>query len=69
MSVVNRRNAVVGYLVILVFKRALWGRAKREERSLARPLFGGAALIGLSAAGAAIAWRLRSGRTGEDELQ
>jgi len=72
MSVVNRRNAVVGYLVILVFKRALWRRAKaaaeREERSLARPLVGAAALVGLSAAGAAIAWRLRSGQGGEDEL-
>jgi hypothetical protein len=72
MPVVNRRNAVVGYLVILVFRRALWRRAKkaaeREERRLGRPLVGAAVLIGLSAAGAAIAWRLRSGDTLEDEL-
>ena len=72
MSVVNRRNAVVGYLVILVFKRALWRRAQkaaqREERRFGRPLIGAAVLIGLSAAGAAIAWRLRSGDTLADEL-
>jgi hypothetical protein len=72
MPVVNRRNAVVGYFVLLIFKRALWRRAQaaaeREERKLGRPLVGAAALIGLSAAGAAIAWRLRSGQGGEGEL-
>jgi hypothetical protein len=72
MPVVNRRNAVVGYFVLLIFKRALWRRAQaaaeREERSFGRPLIGAAALIGLSAAGAAIAWRLRSGHGGENDL-
>jgi hypothetical protein len=72
MPVVNRRNAVVGYFVVLIVKRALWRRAKaaadRDERRLRRPLIGAAALIALSAAGAAIAWRLRSGDAVEDEL-
>jgi hypothetical protein len=75
MSVVNRRNAVVGYLVLLVFKRALWRRAKRavehDERRMGRmgrPLTGAAVLVGLSAVGAAVAWRLRAGRDGVEEL-
>ena len=73
MTVVNRRNAFVGYFVLLLFKRALWRRAEaaaaEEERRFGRPLVGLAAVVGLAAAGAAIAWRLRADQDLDAELQ
>ena len=69
MSVINRRNAVVGWMTLAVAKHMLKPKpkanAKRTERSAEpkrkRPVRGAAVLVAVGALGAATWWRLRSG--------
>jgi hypothetical protein len=64
MSVVNRRNAVVGWLVIVVGKRVLRKKAREAVPALdpetKRPNKSLVAVAIASTAGAVTFWRLRS---------
>ena len=68
MSIYNRRNAFVGWAVLLLLKRAATRKARAvaepEGRWRRRSVVGGASVLALSAAGAAVLWRLRAGGAG-----
>ena len=62
MTVVNRRNAVVGWATMLIARRILRRKLPEPEpRWRKRSVVGGASLLVVSAAGAAVLWRLRTG--------
>ena len=62
MTVVNRRNAVVGWGTMLIARRILRRKLPEPEpRWRKRSVVGGASLLLVSAAGAAVLWRLRTG--------
>ena len=65
MSVLNRRNAVVGYLALAVGKRVLKKKAKDAvpaiDTETKKPNKSAIALLLAGAVGAATFWRKRSG--------
>jgi len=69
MTVINRRNAVVGWGAMLVARRILRRKLPEPEpRWRRRSVVAGASVLAISAAGAAVLWRLRAGGSGEDDL-
>jgi hypothetical protein len=67
MTVINRRNAVVGWATMLIARRILRRKLPEPEpRWRKRSVVGGASLLLVSAAGAAVLWRLRAGGSGAE---
>ena len=70
MSVLNRRNALLGWAVWTAGKRAMKMKAKSAGRGggeSRRPLKGAAVALAATAVGAALVWRLRARRAGQPQ--
>lgn len=62
MTILNRRNAVVGWFTMLIARRILRRKLPEPEpRWRRRSVVGGASVLAISAAGALVLWRLRAG--------